>query len=95
MLLDQHCSRSITMFGKDYKEVHVWLDEFAGKPEYGMRHRRVRHHIEGVRWVRENLGAEAALAALQHVTDDLREEGWKEGDPIPKDERDYVKIGFF
>ena len=92
---EEHCQESIILFGKPYDEVHIWLDEFAGKSGYGMRHRRVRHHLEGIRRVQELFGTEAASAARQHVITDLKEEGWVEGDAFPLDERDYVRIGFF
>jgi hypothetical protein len=93
--LETHCQESERQFGKPWVEVHKWLDEFAGKPGHGMRHRRVRHHLEGIRQVRELFGDEAASVARQHIVADLKEEGWTESDPFPKDERDYVKIGFF
>ena len=35
------------------------------------------------------------FAARQHIISDLRMEGWKEDDGIPKDERDYVRMGLF
>ena len=90
-----HCQQSIALFGQPYKEVHNWLDGFAGKPGYGMRHRQVRHHLEGIHRVRELFGDDAAKVARQHVITDLKEEGWVEGDPFPIDEQDYVRIGFF
>ena len=92
---EEHCQQSITLFGKPYEEVHIWLDELAGKPGYGMRHRRVRHHREGIQWVRELFGDEASSVARLHIITDLKEEGWIESDPFPSDERDYVRIGFF
>lgn len=93
--LEIHCKYSLALFGKAYKEVHIWLDEYAGKTGYGMRHRRVRHHLEGIGLVKVKFGEEAMKAALQHIIDDLKEEGWRDTDPLPKDEQDYVKIGFF
>jgi len=92
---EEHCQQAIVKFGQPYDQVHNWLDEFAGIPKYGMRHRRVRHHLEGIRLVHEIFGDEAASAARQHIIADLKEEGWLESDPFPVDERDYVRIGFF
>ena len=83
------------LFGKTYEEVHLWLDEFAGTKEYGYRHRKVRHHEEGIRRAAELFGADAVRAARQHIISDLRLEGWTENDPFPKDEADYIRIGFF
>ena len=91
----EHCEQAIIQLGKPYEEVHNWLDEFAGKPGYGMRHRRVRHHLEGIKRVRELFGEVAGIVARQHVIADLKEEGWNENDPLPANERDYVRIGFF
>ncbi len=90
-----HCKNSFALFGKAYKEVHIWLDEFAGTLDYGMRHRRVRHHLDGVELVKIKFGDEAATVALQHIIDDFKEEGWVETDPIPKNEQDYLKMGLF
>ena len=92
---EEHCKQAITKFGQTYGQVHNWLDEFAGKPGFGMRHRKVRHHLEGIRLVQEKFGDEAANAARQHIVADLKEEGWLESDRFPTDERDYVRIGFF
>jgi len=46
---EAHCQESMRQFGQAFEAVHRWLDEFAGKPPYGMRHRRVRHHEAGIR----------------------------------------------
>lgn len=60
-----------------------------------MRHRRARHHLEGIQRVREIFGDDAARAARQHIITDLKEEGRAESDPFPLNEQDYVRIGFF
>ena len=52
---EQHCRESAKLFGKSYDEVHEWLDEFKGTEKYGMRHRKVRHHQEGIKRVVELL----------------------------------------
>lgn len=92
---EQHCAESERTFGRPYAEVHLWLDEFAGKPPYGMRHRRKRHHLVGIGQVRELWGEEASAAARQHIITDLRLEGWQESDPFPKDEDHYRRLGLF
>jgi hypothetical protein len=33
--------------------------------------------------------------ARQHVISDLRKEWWTGEDPFPRDEEDYVRIGFY
>lgn len=90
-----HCRESVRLFGKPYQEVHRWLDEFMGTEAYGMRHRKVRHHLAGIREVVELFGEEAGKVARQHIMSDLKEEGWTEDDSFPKDQGDYVKMGLF
>jgi len=92
---EQHCAEALGKFGKPYAEVHRWLDEFAGKPPYGMRHRKKRHHLAGIEEVRKMWGNEAAEAARQHIITDLKMDDWRETDPFPKDEAHYQKMGLF
>lgn len=93
--LDEHCVESLNIFGKDFADVHIWLDEFAGTPEFGFRHRRKRHHEAGIRKAFEIFGLDAAIAARQHIVTDLKQEGWTDSDHFPRDEADYVKMGLF
>jgi len=95
MKFEEHCAESVVLFGEPFDYVHRWLDEFAGKKPYGMRHRRLRHHLAGVREVERMWGTAAAGAAKQHIISDLIMEGWQEGDHFPLDENDYVKMGLF
>ena len=95
MKFSEHCTESILLFGRPYEEVHLWIDEFAGTPQYGMRHRKLRHHLQGIQEVEKLFGKEAALAAKAHIISDLKMEGWKESDHFPEDEIDYVKMGLF
>ena len=92
---EQHCAQALETFGQPYAEVHRWLDEFAGKPPHGMRHRKKRHHLAGIEAVRRLWGNEAAAAARQHIITDLKMEGWCETDPFPKDEAHYQRMGLF
>jgi hypothetical protein len=92
---EKHCEESLRLFGKPYDEVHNWLDEFQGTPEYKMRHRRKRHHEAGIRQSIELFGEEVGKVARQHIISDLKEEGWTEKDHFPKDEADYIKMGLF
>ena len=91
----EHCEESIKLFGEPFEAVHLWLDEFAGRPPYGMKHRRLRHHQAGVEEVRRRWGDQAAAAARQHIISDLKMEGWGEGQRFPINERDYVAMGLF
>ena len=93
--LKEHCSECEAALGESFEPVHVWLDEFAGTAKYGMRHRRVRHHAEGIRQVEQIWGETAAQAARLHIVADLKLEGWSEKDPFPRDETDYVRMGLF
>jgi hypothetical protein len=95
MKLEDHCRQATEMFGKPWDELHRWLDEFAGSERYGMRHRRVRHHEAGIREAVRLFGQEAEPVARQHIVDDLRQEGWTESDPFPRDEAHYVAMGLF
>ena len=60
-----------------------------------MKHRKLRHHLAGIMEVRKQWGDKAAAAARQHIISDLKMEGWTEGQPIPRDEHEYVRMGLF
>ncbi|MFA6132796.1 MAG: hypothetical protein WC869_02125 [Phycisphaerae bacterium] len=92
---ERHCQESQQLFGDSFEAVHCWLDEFAGKPPYGFRHRRVRHHEAGIRQAMELFGPEAGPVARQHIIADLKQEGWAEKVHFPQDEQDYVRMGLF
>lgn len=82
-------------WGQPFEEVHKWLDEFAGSEQYGMRHRKKRHHLQGIREIEQRFGPNAARVARQHIISDLKMEGWGESDHFPEDEQDYVRMGLF
>jgi hypothetical protein len=92
---EAHCHESITRFGQAFEEVHRWLDAFQGTPKHGMWHRRVRHHEAGIREATVLFGEIAGEVARQHIIADLKEEGWTENDPFPRDEQHYVAMGLF
>lgn len=92
---EDHRRESVNLFGKSYAEVHLWLDEFAGSKKYGFKHRKVRHHEAGIAEACRIFAQEAGAVARQHIISDLKTEGWTPDDPFPKDEYDYVEIGFF
>ena len=92
---EEHCAESLRLFGSPFEEVHRWLDEFAGTPAFGFRHRRKRHHEAGIREAMTLFGPAAGEAARRHIISDLMEEGWTEQDHFPRDEADYVKMGLF
>ena len=92
---EQHCQDSIAELGQPFEAVHLWLDEYAGKEGYGMRHRRKRHHLQGTREAVSLFGQEAEAAARLHIVADLREEGWTETDHFPINEADHARMGLF
>lgn len=92
---ETHCAESARLFGDPLPEVHRWLDEFAGAPGIGMRHRRKRHHLAGIEEAVRLFGEPARAVARRHIVTDLEEEGWTERGRFPADERDYVRMGLF
>ena len=92
---EEHCIQSLVRFGNPYKEVNLWLDEFAGRPPFGMKHRRFRHNLVGIEEIRRKWGLEAAEVARQHVIADLKMDCWVEDQGIPCDEQDYVRRGLY
>jgi hypothetical protein len=95
MKFEEHCIESIKLFGRPYEEVHRWLDEFAGKPGIGMKHRRFRHHAAGMLEAGRLFGSDAVPAARRHIISDLMMEGWTEDNRFPLNEEDYVRMGLF
>jgi hypothetical protein len=95
MRFEEHCAESVRLFGEPWEAVHRWLDEFAGQPGYGMRHRRVRHHLAGIKEVERLFGAAAGPVARRHIISDLQAEGWTEADHFPVDETDYRRMGLY
>jgi len=54
------------------EEIHKWLDEFAGKPGIGMKHRKFRHHESGIQQSFKLFGGKADMVAKQHIISDLK-----------------------
>jgi hypothetical protein len=96
MTFKEHCEESVRLCGEPFRHVHEWLDEFAGYPPHGMRHRQFRHHQAGIDEVRRKWGDKAALVARAHIVSDLKQDQWVEGkDPFPRDQQHYVAMGLF
>lgn len=76
MKLEDHCNECIEILGQPFREVHLWLDEFAknysGTERY--KHRKFRHHKEGVEEARKLFGDLGAKAAELHIKSDT--DGW-------------------
>ena len=93
---ETHCDQTNRLLGNRFEQVHLWLDELAGKEPEGMKHRRKRHHSAGVEQVRQMFGDKAASAARLHIEMDLAEEGWSKGsDPFPRDEQHFASMGLY
>lgn len=95
MKFEEHCKESEALFGAPFAEVHRWLDAFAFTPEYGLRHRHLRHHEAGIREAVRLFGEAAGPVARQHIISDMKQEGWTENDPFPKDREHYFKMGLW
>lgn len=96
MKLEDHERISQVLFGNPFTALHRWLDDFAGKPGIGMRHRQFRHHQAGIEEAVCQFGEGARQPARRHIWDDLALEGWVEGrDPFPRDREDYRRMGLF
>lgn len=89
----EHCDQSERTFGLPYEEVHRWLDEFAGRHPYGMKHQHLRHHTQGIEEARRLFGNEGARAARQHIEAELAENGWAQGDPFPRSAEHFRALG--
>jgi DNA-binding GntR family transcriptional regulator len=96
MRTEDHCRRCLDLLGEDFRHVHLWLDEFSGTPQYGTRHRHVRHHARGIEEVRQRWGDRAREAAELHVEHDLAGEAWQKGrDPMPRDAEEWRMMGLW
>ena len=68
--LHQHMKDCERFLGAPYEEVHRWIDEFYATA--GPKHRKFRHHWEGVSAAESLFGEEGAKAALVHILRDCR-----------------------
>ena len=83
MDLESHCARTKKILGKEFKEIHIWLDAFAREPMSGWWgfeidhywHRKKRHHKEGIkeaiaRFKSQHTEDEIQQACEIHIQDD-------------------------
>ena len=66
--INTHCADCLRELGKEYREVHMWLDELFVK--LGPKHRDARHHEGGIEEARKLFGEEGAKAAEIHIKED-------------------------
>ena len=68
--LAQHKRDCLHWLGADFENIHVWLDEYMSTA--GAKHRKFRHHREGIAQARKLFGPRADLAATIHILRDCR-----------------------
>jgi hypothetical protein len=61
----------------------------------GRRGRKLRHHLAGIDQARKLWGEQAAAVARLRIIADLRQEGWTEEQPFPRDEQHDTRMGLF
>ena len=66
--LNEHIAASVARTGKEYREVHEWIDDPANKND--------RHDITAIpdnfQMFKEKYGEEAAREYVQHLSDDIK-----------------------
>ena len=68
--LAQHNADCQKWLGETWERVNVWMDELFAT--YGSKHRKHRHHMEGIEEARGLFGETGALAAAIHILRDCR-----------------------
>jgi hypothetical protein len=68
--LHQHIKDCERLLGAPHEEVHRWIDEFSAT--VGAKHRKLRHHWEGVGEAERLFGEDGAKAAIVHILRDCR-----------------------
>ncbi|MCP4666510.1 MAG: hypothetical protein GY849_09085 [Deltaproteobacteria bacterium] len=66
--IEQHIQKSMERTGKDYKEIHEWIDD----PEKKFERHDVTRILEFGKMFEEKYGEEAAKEYIQHIHDDLK-----------------------
>ena len=64
----KHVEVSLKRTGKEYKEVHEWVDE----PEHKAARHDITRVLEIAAMFKEKYGEEAAQEYVQHLADDLK-----------------------
>ena len=66
--IDAHIARSVERTGKEYREVHEWIDH----PEHKVERHDIGRVLEFARIITEAYGAEAAEEYVRHLQDDVQ-----------------------
>ncbi len=69
MIHSEHEDICLEKFGERFEEIHRFLDQYFA--DFGIWHRRIFHHTEGIKLIVEKFGQEARKAAEQHIIDDI------------------------
>lgn len=67
---EAHQATSRRLLGRDFAEVHAYLDRYYW--EFGTGHRCVLHHRRGIEKIVERFGEDAREPAELHILEDLR-----------------------
>lgn len=67
--IEKHVKSSIERTGKDYIEIHEWLD---GDPEKKAERHDITKIYENGKVIEETYGKEALHEYIQHLNDDLK-----------------------
>lgn len=71
--IETHCKDCLQVLGKEYKEVHKWLDEYSKQYDPFIHleyHRKFRHHEQGVKEAEKLFGYYGSQAAKLHIIRD-------------------------
>lgn len=66
--IDKHVQTSLERTGKEYREIHEWIDE----PEKKVERHDITRILEFGKMFEEKHGEEAAQEYIQHIHDDLK-----------------------
>ncbi len=66
--IDKHMQKSIERTGKDYRDIHEWIDD----PEKKAERHDIGRVLEFARMFEESYGEEGAREYLQHLQDDVK-----------------------
>ena len=67
--IDKHVKKSMEKTGKDYKDVHEWID---GDPEEKAERHDITKIYEYGKMIEEKYGKEALQEYIQHIHDDVK-----------------------
>jgi len=67
--IEKHLKTSLERTGKDYREIHIWLD---GDPEKKAERHDITKIYEYGKEIEEKYGEEALQEYIQHIHDDIK-----------------------